>query len=254
MFDQWFPVGYDVVFAPTLDAGNLNAKYDVLVFADGAIPSAGGGGRGRGGGGRGMGAQAQASVPSEFKGQVGAVTAATTVPSLRQFVEQGGTLIAIGSSTSIAQHFGLPLASAMVERAPDGTDRPLPREKYFVPGSILRAAVDNTSPLAYGIPDHVDVFFQNSPVFRLLPDATRVGVKAVAWFDSATPLRSGWAWGQGYLENGVIAVDATVGKGRVFLFGPEVTFRAQPHGTFKFLFNGVYLGGAVPVNLGAARR
>jgi hypothetical protein len=25
------------------------------------------------------------------------------------------------------------------------------------------------------------------------------------------------------------------------LFGPEITFRAQPHGTFKFLFNGIYL-------------
>ena len=24
------------------------------------------------------------------------------------------------------------------------------------------------------------------------------------------------------------------------LFGPEITFRAQPHGTFKFLFNGIH--------------
>jgi len=29
----------------------------------------------------------------------------------------------------------------------------------------------------------------------------------------------------------------------VFAFGPEITFRAQPHGTFKFLFNGIYLAG-----------
>jgi hypothetical protein len=26
----------------------------------------------------------------------------------------------------------------------------------------------------------------------------------------------------------------------VYLFGPEITFRGQPHGTFKFLFNGIY--------------
>ena len=57
-----------------------------------------------------------------------------------------------------------------------------------------------------------------------------------------TPLRSGWAWGQHYLEGGAAAVEATVGKGKVFLFGPEITFRAQPHGTFKFLFNGIYYG------------
>jgi len=34
-----------------------------------------------------------------------------------------------------------------------------------------------------------------------------------------------------------------VGKGQLFLFGPELTFRGQPHGTFKFLFNGIYLAG-----------
>ena len=63
----------------------------------------------------------------------------------------------------------------------------------------------------------------------------------MAWFGSASPLKSGWAWGQQYLEQAVEIVDARVGKGRVLLFGPEVAWRAQPHGTFKFLFNGIYL-------------
>jgi hypothetical protein len=66
------------------------------------------------------------------------------------------------------------------------------------------------------------------------------GVKTVAWFASKEPLRSGWAWGQHYLEGGAAAIEAALGKGKVLLFGPEITFRAQPHGTFKFLFNGIY--------------
>lgn len=37
---------------------------------------------------------------------------------------------------------------------------------------------------------------------------------------------------------------ADVGKGKLFLFGPEITVRGQPHGTFKFLFNGIYYGTA----------
>jgi hypothetical protein len=37
----------------------------------------------------------------------------------------------------------------------------------------------------------------------------------------------------------VAAVEAPVGKGMVFLYGPEVTFRAQPHATFKLLFNAI---------------
>jgi len=30
------------------------------------------------------------------------------------------------------------------------------------------------------------------------------------------------------------------------LFGPEIMFRAQPHGTFKFFFNAIYYGTAQP--------
>jgi len=105
-------------------------------------------------------------------------------------------------------------------------------------------AVDNTSPLAYGFESEVDVFFENSPVLELAPNATLKGVRPVGWFPNAEPLRSGWAWGQHYLEGGTTAIDARVGKGRVFLLGPEITFRAQPHVTFKFLFNGIFAGTA----------
>ena len=81
------------------------------------------------------------------------------------------------------------------------------------------------------------MFFDNSPVFRLGPDAAPRGVKPSRGSIQPTPLRSGWAWGQHYLDGGVAVAEAQVGKGRLFLFGPEITFRAQPHGTFKFLFN-----------------
>ncbi len=68
-----------------------------------------------------------------------------------------------------------------------------------------------------------------------------------AWRGSGgAPLRSGWALGQSFLNEGVAAVDAQLGRGRVLLFGPEITFRAQSHGTFKFLFNAIYYGKAVP--------
>jgi hypothetical protein len=71
-------------------------------------------------------------------------------------------------------------------------------------------------------------------------------VRAIATFDTETPLRSGWAWGQKYLKGGVIAADAAVGKGRVVLYGPEILQRAQPHGTFKLLFNALFESAAQP--------
>lgn len=36
-----------------------------------------------------------------------------------------------------------------------------------------------------------------------------------------------------------------MGKGRAFLFGPEILQRGQTHGTYKFFFNGMYYGPAV---------
>jgi hypothetical protein len=125
----------------------------------------------------------------------------------------------------------------------------LTRDQFYIPGSLLRVRVDNTSPLGYGFEPEVDVFFDRSPVFRLHADAGTKNVHRVAWYGSATPLRSGWAWGQRYLDGGVAVVDAPLGRGRVLLFGPEITFRAQSHGTFKFLFNAIYYGRAVSARL-----
>ena len=240
LFEQYeFP--FEVVFPQTLDAGNLNAKYDVLVFVDGAIPQRDGA---TGGGGGGFGGQPPAdSVPSEFRGWLGRTTVAKTVPEIKKFAENGGTVITIGSSTAFGYHLGLPIKNALVEIV-NGTERPLPREKYYVPGSILEARIDNTNPLAYGMNTHAMVFYDESPAFRLMPEAALKGVKPVAWYESATPLRSGWAWGQQYLDQAVSIIEAPIGKGRVVLFGNEVNWRGQPHGTFKLLFNGIYYGSA----------
>ena len=70
------------------------------------------------------------------------------------------------------------------------------------------------------------------------------GIHPVAWFPNATPLRSGWAWGQGYLEGAVAAAEAKAGEGKLYLLGVEATFRGQPHGTYKLLFNSIYAGSA----------
>jgi hypothetical protein len=128
----------------------------------------------------------------------------------------------------------------LIDRQPREEDARLGNDKFYVPGSILRVAVDPTAPSATGSEDHVDVFFNNSPVFRLAPNAASRGIRPVMWFDTFKPLRSGWAWGQNYLEGGTAAFEANVGQGKVYAFGPEITFRAQPHGTFKFLFNAIH--------------
>jgi hypothetical protein len=236
---EQFEFPFEVIYPKIVDAGNLSSRFDVLIFPSDVGPAPAGG---RGGG---AGSASSANIPSEFQPMLGTYTSDQTSAALKKFVEDGGTILAVGrSSMNLARALGLPVENHLIERSADGSVRPIPAEKYYVPGSILRLAVDNTAPIAHGFEDHVDVFFDNSPVFTLGPEAVRKGLRPVAWFDSATPLRSGWAFGQGYLSGGVEVVEATIGKGHLFMFAPEITFRAQPHGTFKFLFNGLYLGAA----------
>ncbi|MBL0171225.1 MAG: peptidase [Gemmatimonadaceae bacterium] len=233
---EQFDFPFARVFAPALDAGSLNASYDLLVFPTGAIPGERGG---RGGGGGGLAEAMPANLPAEFAGQPGRITPDRTIPKLREFVENGGTIVAIGSSAAnLAAAFKLPIENKLAE---NGT--PLPRTKFYVPGSLLTARVDISNPYAQGVTERVDMFFDDSPAFALGPQAAAAGVTRIAWFDSKASLHSGWAWGQEYLENGAAAVEAKIGKGRVLLFGPEILQRAQPHGTFRFLFNTIQLSG-----------
>jgi len=235
---EQFEFPFERVYAPQLDAGNLNAKYDVLIFVSGAIPGAGGGRGGRGG----APAEAPAGLPSEYQDQFGAMTVAKTLPQVKTFIEGGGTAIAIGSSaTNLAAFLQLPVESQLAENGV-----PIPQTKFYVPGSVMRTTVDVSDPMAFGMTEQTDLFFDESPVFKLSAGAAAAGVKKVAWYDSKTPLRSGWAWGQEVLEGGAAAVSAKVGKGNVLLLGPEILQRAQPHGTFKFLFNGIFYGLAKP--------
>ena len=244
-----FEFPFTIVCGAGLDDANLRSKYDVIVVPSGSqVGGVGGGGRGGGGGGRGgAGANVAAANDPDLRSlcevTTGTGTGATAAENIRKFVEQGGLLVAAGSaSRGVGSLFNLPMTNHLIDREPGEQDTNLGSDKFYVPGSVLRVAVDTTTTAAYGSASHIDVFFDNSPVFRLAPDATMRGIRPVMWFDSRTPLRSGWAWGQNYLDGGVAAVEANVGRGRLYLYGPEITFRAQPHGTFKFLFNGIYGG------------
>ena len=102
MFEQYeFP--YEVVYPQGLNETGLENDFDVLVFEDGGIPSAGNSPGGRGGGGGGQG-----NIPQEYQRTLGRVTADETVPNLINYVRDGGTLLAIGSSTALATLAGLP--------------------------------------------------------------------------------------------------------------------------------------------------
>ena len=232
-----FPV--TILYPKDIDAGNLRSKYDVLIFVTGAIPAVTAETGGRGFGRRGE--PKPEEVPAEYRSRLGRITQEKSIPELKKFLEAGGHIVTIGSSCNLAFQLGLPVRDALVELS-NGKEKKLPGEKFYIPGSLLRVSVDSSSQPGWGMDGNADVYFDESPVFRISPEAYSNGqIKPIAWFADNKPLRSGWAWGQAYLQDGVAAFVASVGKGKLYAFGPEITFRAQTHGTFKFLFNQLYL-------------
>lgn len=231
-----FNYAAQVIYAKDIDSSNLKDSFDVIVFVGGAIPPYNPGSntaRGR--------EPNKSDIPVQYHAQLGRLSAATSIPQLKKFAEAGGTIICIGSSTQLAYHFQLPVSDALVERQ-NGVERKLPNEKYYIPGSVLQVVTNNQTPAGWGMPARTDVYFDASPVFTIQPSAQlSQQIRPLAWFGNAAPLRSGWAWGQGYLKDGVAAFEASMGKGKLVVFGPEINFRAQTYGTFKWLFNQLYI-------------
>jgi len=250
MLEQFEYADVEVVYAPRLDQGNLDDDFDVIIFPDGALgrdfdtpiggaPSEAPDAAGRGPGGFGPGRFGgrdpdPESIPEEYRSHLGQVTAAVTGPALKDFVEGGGTIVTIGSSTRLGNGLGLPLEDHL---------RGASREGYYIPGSLLDVTIDQSARVAAGMPSPLVVSFENNPVFDRGP-LSDGSVIPLAWFDRDEPLRSGWAWGQEKLNGGVTMAQARVGDGMLYLFGPLITRRAQPHGTFKFLFNAIALSNA----------
>src|SRR5205823_5243298 len=100
---EQFDFPYEVVYPQTIDAGNLISKFDVLILPDGATFAR---------------STARAAprispddVPAEFRDRLGTMTVARSVPQLLEFLNAGGTILAIGSATALATQFQLPIAN-----------------------------------------------------------------------------------------------------------------------------------------------
>jgi hypothetical protein len=248
-------------------AGNLRDKFDVVILPDQSMQQIVSGHR-------------ATAYPSEY---TGGITDAG-VDNLKSFVEAGGVLICLNSSSELAmRRFELPVRNALAE---------VRRDQFYAPGSIFRARLDISHPIAYGMPSEADLYFVSSarrqssdpsaapdeesaarpqsqpargepaaPEAAAQPESQRrdasvlvrafafeitdaARARSVANYVEGNPLRSGWLLGPEYVAGKSALVDVSLGKGRVVLFGFRTQHRAQTWGTFKLLFNSILLGGA----------
>ncbi len=204
-------------------------RWDVLILPDGArigteLEPARGGRMDRTG-----------PLPSAYA--MRAPMGASGVEKVRRFVEQGGTLITLGSAAMMAiRDLHVPVENVLLRKDADGRYRPIDRQVFFCPGSVLEAEFDASHPVAYGMPPVGYVFFRHSPTF-VIPEGARHRVRVIAQYPDRNPLKSGWIWHPEYIYRKAAIVEVTLGRGRIVLFGPRVQFRALPHGTFKLLWN-----------------
>ncbi len=257
---QWLLLefGFDVelVFAPRVDAGNLAKDYDVLIFCTG-LPTAGRRDqldralrRGRSAIKKETVDKVVAALPpfedwSSVVDRHKKLEVAKTMPALQEFVTGGGVLITLGSqATRIAKHFDLPVDEG-VWITEKGEQRRARNSEFFVPGSLLWIDINQDTPIAWGCSPRLATMFRRSPVFAVRRTATdEPRVESLAHYIEDDMLASGWGKGTEHLVGKSAAIRAEMGKGQVYLFGSDVTYRGQPLGTFKLLFNAIFAGTA----------
>ncbi|MGI9629191.1 MAG: M14 family zinc carboxypeptidase [Longimicrobiales bacterium] len=166
-------------------------------------------------------------MPADFVGGLGTEGA----DALERYVEEGGWLLAFDEAVDfVIDEFPVPVRNQA---------RGLASQEFFVPGSLIRVDVDNSDPLAYGMPDEAVAMFARSQVLdvtgllRASPAATVFGRYAAEDY-----LVSGWTLGgDQHLAGQPAAVRTSLGDGQVILLGFTPHFRGQPRNTYKLLFN-----------------
>jgi len=214
VFEEW-DVPFSTVGDERIRAGWLSDDFDAIVVP--SIPY-----------GQFMNGPPRAHP--DFAGGIGRKGA----EALREFVEGGGTLVLLDAATEFATS-QLGVRARNIEAGQTGPEA----DRWYAPGSLVRVQWDREHPVATGMPADGAVFYSRSPVFEVEPGADNVRV--VARYPAAGEiLMSGYAQREDRIAGRAALLEAIVGEGRVVMFGFRPQHRAQPHLTFKPLFNALY--------------
>jgi hypothetical protein len=215
VFEREMGIAYRSLRDGEVRAGGLRRRFDAIVLPDQPAAVL-------------LGGHARGAMPEGHVGGLGPEGAA----ALRDFVEEGGTLVALDSASLFAvEQLRLPVKNALASATP---------ADFYCPGSILAAKADLARPLAHGLPATTPVWVEGSPAFDVEAGA------AVLRYEDADPLLSGWLVGGERLKGKAALAEVPLGKGRVVLFGFRPQYRAQSRVTYAALLNALYLSAAEP--------
>ncbi|WP_422004901.1 M14 family zinc carboxypeptidase [Roseivirga pacifica] len=193
-----------------IQMGNLNSRFDVILFASERASTFTQGFR-------------EGSVPPQYAGGLGELG----IQALNDFVSNGGTLVAMNSSTT----FMIDALNLPVKNVTDGVDR----KDYFAGSSILGVETNPTHPVMAGMATKSNIFVSRSPAFITLEGFE--GEALAKYQTTGSPLRSGYLLGEEFINGTAAALSVKHGNGNVVLLGFSPQWRGQTMGTYRVLFN-----------------
>jgi hypothetical protein len=211
-----FGFAYQNVLNPEIEAGSLRQRFDVIVFPDESATQI-------------VNGFEAGTMPQEYTGGLSKKSAS----NLKSFAEQGGTLVFLNHSANYAvEHLQLD---------PRNVVAGVSNRDFYSPGSLLNVALDTHDPLAYGLPENIAIWSEESPAWEV---ASKSKDRVVARYAADHVLASGWLLGESYLEGRAALVEVPLGQGRAVLFGMRPQYRAQSYQAFKLFFNSLVLSSA----------
>jgi len=150
--------------------------------------------------------------------------------AIAEFVKLGGRLVTFGESGELA-------IDALGLKLRDVTSG-LSTIQYSTHGSTIKVRIDNSHPLAYGMPSEAYVYSWDSPAYEMTEPG--IGRRTIVGYERGDILGSGWLIGQQHIAGKAAMVSIDAGEGDVILIGFKPQNRGQTDGTFKLLFNALY--------------
>jgi len=196
-------------------AGGLKARFDVIVLPDESPHGL-------------LECLPAPRYPAAYAGGLGSAG----VDALRQFVQDGGTLVALNdASRFLIQTLLLPVRN-VTEGVSD--------DEFYAPGSIFRLELDTSAAEAHGMSPRSIAWYEGGPAFDVL-DSAQVRVIGRYPTDPAALLLSGWVLHPERVAGRAALVEVKVGQGKAILFGFRPQYRGQSLATFPLLFNSLQL-------------
>jgi hypothetical protein len=208
-----FGVPYESLVDSTVRAGSLSSRFDAIVLPSENARLM-------------LDGLSSRRYPARWAGGLGGAGA----QALRDFVDAGGTLIALNEACTFAiGALDLPVTDALSDLDPSA---------FYAPGSILRLQLDTSQALAGGMPPQSIAWFESGPAFDVA-DPTRVKVVARFPTDPGDVLLSGWLLGASHIAGKAALVEVRRGRGRAILFGFRPQYRGQSLATYPLFFNAI---------------